>query len=173
MLHFHVHSVSYKNSCDRLISVCAVLASTPVTTAISLHVLLSSFMCVWYVMNFHLFPVYLYHNVFMYTPGDPFTPSNVMRVVREMEDWWGERGLGFFLTIPQSKQDEIRQTFTDEMDQKKQLLLYWINTDPEAGWRRLIWTLDDMKETKLADSIRNNAEPLTGIDKYMETHDCT
>ena len=110
----------------------------------------------------------------MCTPGDPFTPSNVMRVVREMEDWWGERGLGRCLLIPQSKRDEIRQTFTDEMDQKKQLVLYWINTDPQAGWRTLIWALDYMEETKLsklADSIRGNAEPLTGIDKYM--HMCT
>ena len=106
----------------------------------------------------------------MCTPGDPFTPSNVMRVVREMEDWGGENGLGCNLLIPQSKRDEIQQTFTDEMDQKKQLLLYWINTDPEAGWKRLIWTLDEMEETKVADSIRGNAEPLTGIDKYTEIH---
>ena len=95
--------------------------------------------------------------------GVPLTPSNVMREVREVEDWWGERGLGRFLLIPQSKREEIRQKFPDEMEQKKQLITYWINTDPLASWRRLIVALDVMKETKTADSIRSYAEPLTGM----------
>ncbi|CAI8009012.1 hypothetical protein GBAR_LOCUS6102, partial [Geodia barretti] len=47
------------------------------------------------------------------------------------------------------------------MEQKKQLISFWINTDPLASWRRLIWALDGMKETKMADSIRSYAEPLT------------
>ena len=95
--------------------------------------------------------------------GVPLTPSNVMREVREVEDWWGERGLGDLLWIPQSKIKEIRQNFPDEMEQKKQLITYWINTDPLASWRRLIMALDSMKETKTADSIRSYAEPLTGM----------
>ena len=99
----------------------------------------------------------------MCTPGVPLTPSYVMRAVKEMEDWWGEYGLRRQLSIPQSKLKEIRQTFPDEMDQMKQAVLYWINTDPEASWRRLIQILDSTSETKLADSIRSNAEPLTGI----------
>ena len=67
------------------------------------------------------------------------------------------------LYIPQSKQDEIRRNFPDEMEQKRQAISYWINTDPLASWRRLITALDWMRETKVADSIRSNAEPLTGI----------
>ena len=85
-----------------------------------------------------------------------------MRAVSEVEDWWGEYGLGRQLSIPQSKLKEIRQTFPDEMDQKTQVVTYWINTDPVPGWRRLIWVLDSMKETKVADSIRPNAKPLAG-----------
>ena len=95
--------------------------------------------------------------------GVPLTPSNVMREVREVEDWWGEDGLGYHLLIPESKREEIRQKFPDEMEQKRQLITYWINTDPLASWRRLIRTLDWMKETKTADSIRSYAEPLTGM----------
>ena len=106
----------------------------------------------------------------MCTPGVPLTPSYVMRTVREMEDWWGERGLGHYLCTAQSKLKEIKQTFPDEMDQKKQAVLYWINTDPEASWRRLIWILDGMTETKLADSIRSNAEALTGIEMNIYIH---
>ena len=86
-----------------------------------------------------------------------------MREVREVEDWWGERRLGYFILIPVSKREEIRQKFPDEMEQKKQLISHWINTDPLASWRRLIWALDAMKETKIADSIRSYAEPLTGM----------
>ena len=95
--------------------------------------------------------------------GVPLTPSNVMREVREVEDWWGEVGLGHYLCIPESKREEIRQKFPDEMEQKKQLITYWINTNPLASWRRLIWALDMIKETKTADSIRSYAEPLTGM----------
>ena len=104
--------------------------------------------------------------VFVPAPVVPLTPSNVMRAVREVE---GVGGLGLWLFIPDSKQEEIRQNFPDEMDQKKQAISYWINTDPLASWRRLITALDRMRETKLADSIRSNAEPLTGI----QVHVCT
>ena len=72
-------------------------------------------------------------------------------------------GLTYYLYIPQSIEDEIKLKFTDEMEQKKQAIWYWINTDPLAGWRRLITALDEMKETQLADLIRFNAEPITGM----------
>ena len=85
-----------------------------------------------------------------------------MREVREVGDWWEEEGLGYWLLIPCSKREEIRKKFPNEMEQKKQLISYWINTDPMASWRRLIWALDVMKETKMADSIRSYSEPLTG-----------
>ena len=95
----------------------------------------------------------------------PFTPFNVMRVVREVEKWWGgikSESLANFLYIPESKQEEIRQKFPDEIKQKKQSISYLINTDPLAGWRRLITALDKMKQSQLADSVRPNAEPLAG-----------
>ena len=106
---------------------------------------------------------------FMCTPGVPLTPSNVMGAVKEVKRWWRERGvvvvwsLTETLFIPQSKEDEIKQNFPDVMEQKKQMISYWINTDPLAGWRRLITALDGMEETQQADLIRSNAEPLTGI----------
>ena len=101
--------------------------------------------------------------VFMCAPGVPLTPSNVMRAVREVERWWDDGGLRRWLYIPWSKEEEIRQNFPHEMDQKKQAISYWISTDPLASWRRLITALDCMRETKLADSIRSNAEPVIGI----------
>ena len=86
-----------------------------------------------------------------------------MREVREVKRWWGLDALAGWLSIPQSKQDEIRLNFPDVIEQKRQAISYWINTDPIASWRRLITALDWMRETKVADSIRSNAEPLTGI----------
>ena len=102
--------------------------------------------------------------VFMCVAGVPLTPSNVMRALRELEEekWW-EGGLGVWLYIPQSKKSEIRRNFPNTIDQKKQFIYYWMQKDPLATWRRLINALYGMGETKLADSIRSNAEPHTGI----------
>ena len=103
------------------------------------------------------------------TPGVAVTPSNVLRAVREVKRWWGAGGLRDYLYIPESKEEEIWQSFPDEMDHKKQSMTYWINTDPLASWRRLITALDDMGETKVADSTRSNAEPLTGNHTLVST----
>ena len=100
--------------------------------------------------------------IYMYIPGVPFTPSNVMRKVKEVRRWWGNGSLTYYLCIPKSKQEEIRRNFPNEMEQKKQSISYLINTDPLAGWRRLITALDRMRKSQLADPIRPNAEPLTG-----------
>ena len=103
---------------------------------------------------------------FMCTPGVPLTPSNVMGAVKKVRGWWREVGVVRSLTerlfIPKSKEDEIKHNFSDVMEQKKQMISYWINTDPLAGWRRLITALDGMGKTQLANLIRSNAEPLTG-----------
>ena len=103
--------------------------------------------------------------VFMCAAGVPLTPSNVMRALRELEEWrwWELRGLGVWLYIPHSKMTEITHNFPNTIDQKKQYIYYWMQKDPLATWRRLINALSWMGETKLADSIRSNAEPLTGI----------
>ena len=129
---------------------------------LSQHLLERLFMYVWYVENVHFLFFSVSQRMFMCTPGVPLTPSNVMRVVREVEKWWGGFGLAGWLYIPKSKQEEIKLKFADDMEQKKQSICYWINTDPLASWRRLIRVLDRMKEAHLADSIRANAEPLRG-----------
>ena len=105
--------------------------------------------------------------------GVPLTTSNVLAVVREVERWWGgvrSWSLTRWLYIPESKQKEIMANFLDEMDQKQQSISYWINTDPLASWRRLVIALDRMRETELADSIRSNVEPLTGMCIYSNQH---
>ena len=110
----------------------------------------------------HILVVTLFMTL-LYADVIPLIPSNVMKAVREVMGWWGVTALADRLSVPQSKQDEIRRNFPDEMEQKRQAVSYWINTDPLASWKRLITALDWMEETKVADSIRSNAEPLTGI----------
>ena len=92
--------------------------------------------------------------------GMAFTCSNVMIAVRTVEDWWGEYGLGNSLYIPEDKMREIQRVYSDPEEQKRQLILYWMATDPLASWRRLITHLDDMRQSPVADAIRDFAEPL-------------
>ena len=101
-----------------------------------------------------------------YTTGLPLIPQNVVMAVEKVRWWWGYVcgcALAGSLYIPKSKQDDIRANFPDKMEQKVRAIAYWINNDPLASWRRLIRALDVMRKTKLADSIRPNAELLTGI----------
>ena len=96
----------------------------------------------------------------MCAPGMAFTCSNVLRAMRPVEDWWGDEGLGYNLYISKEKTDEIQQMYFDPEEQKRQLILYWMSTDPLASWRRLIRKLDYMGQSPVADSIRDFAEPL-------------
>ena len=137
------------------------------------HVVIT--MCVWYAEHAMIHVSSLSSSsqcVFMCAAGVPLTPSNVMRALRELEEgkWWEDWGLGPWLSIPHSKRTEIRRNFPSAIDQKKQCIYYWMQKDPLATWRRLINILYVMRETKLAYSIRSNAEPLTGIQCNYITH---
>ena len=92
--------------------------------------------------------------------GMAFTPSNVLGAVRPVENWWSHGGLGYYLFISDEKRKEIQQVYSDPEEQKRQLILYWMSTDPLASWRRLILRLDDMGQSPVADAIRDFAEPL-------------
>ena len=104
-----------------------------------------------------------------------FTPSNVLRAVWPVEDWWGRVGLGYHLYISEEKRKEIQQLYSDPEEQKLQLIIHWMSTDPLASWRRLIKELDYMRQSPVADAIRDFAEPLaagaihnTGADPGFE-----
>ena len=89
-----------------------------------------------------------------------FTPSNVLGALGPVEDWWGVGGLGDRLYISKEKMKEIQQLYSDPEEQKRQLIIYWMSTDPLASWRRLITQLDWMNQSPVADAIRDFAEPL-------------
>ena len=92
--------------------------------------------------------------------GMAFTCSNVLRAMRTVEKWWRGHGLGVYLYISGEKRKEIQQVYSDPEEQKRQLILYWLSTDPLASWRRLIRQLDYMSQSPVADGIRDFAEPL-------------
>ena len=93
-----------------------------------------------------------------------FSTMNVLRAVQEVED---TDHLGDWLRVPLSKQKEINSQFSSVPQRRKQMIKYWMETDPLASWRSVIVTLDGMGEKKAADAIRHMAEPVTGIYMYM------
>ena len=96
-----------------------------------------------------------------------FSTMNVLRAVQEVDT---DR-LRAWLRVPESKREEIDSQFSSVPQQRKQMIKYWMETDPLASWRSLIvaldWivTLDGMRAKKAPDAIRHMAEPVTGI--YM------
>ena len=91
-----------------------------------------------------------------------FTPMNVLRAVREVKD---TDGLGFYLGVPVSKQDEIKSQFSSEAQQRKAYINYFIEHDPDSSWRSVICVLDGMNRpdsVEAADNIRHLAEAVPG-----------
>ena len=66
------------------------------------------------------------------------------------------------LYVPPSKRDDIRDHYPPT-DHRRVLVDWWFSTDPTPSWRRLIQQLDCTFESKTADKIRHNAEPVEGM----------
>ena len=91
--------------------------------------------------------------------GMTFTTMNVVRAIREVED---TDTLGGCLGVPESKREEIVSLFPNVVQQRKALINYFIENDPESSWRSVIWALDSMGQKEIADDIRHLAEPVPG-----------
>ena len=71
--------------------------------------------------------------------------------------------LGIGLEIPDSTLDDIDQQHSDNRGRMEALIGHWLKIDPSRSWRRLITVLDEAGQYQTADSIRQYAEPLTGM----------
>ena len=95
------------------------------------------------------------------------TPNNLMPLLQGVHNWWESRydyGLLRWLGVPRSKQQEIReQCGSDEEKAVAKCIEWWVNHATNVTWRDVIHSLDRANETKVADGIRQHAEPLTGI----------
>ena len=60
--------------------------------------------------------------------------ENVREVMAEVGDW---EEVGNWLGVPDSKQEEISQQSSTEMEKCLALGDYWVNTAPDASWERL------------------------------------
>ena len=66
------------------------------------------------------------------------------------------------------KYDEIQQLHdTSNENRLRAVVEHWLgdcwhDVGEEPSWRRLIWTLDDAGQTRVADKIRHFAEPVLG-----------
>ena len=91
--------------------------------------------------------------------GVTFTPMNVLKAVQEVKD---TDDLGIQLQVPEEERKDIYAQFSGVPQQRKPLIQYWMERDPEASWRGVIVALDRMKEKTVADKLRHLAEPVTG-----------
>ena len=76
------------------------------------------------------------------------------------------RRVGAQLYVPKAVMDLIASECTSESECLRKALRYWIQRDPLASWRQLIWRLDwsedaDMRSS-VADDVRSLAEELSG-----------
>ena len=86
----------------------------------------------------------------------PLTQETVTEAVKEVK--WDD--LCWCLRVPPSKCQEIRtQSLAD--NHSRLLVDWWLSTDPAPSWRRLIHQLD-CRDTRSANKIRHNAEPVQG-----------
>ena len=72
--------------------------------------------------------------------------------------------LGDSLNIPYSTRTDIEQHHSDGRGRLEAIIIQWLKVDPAPTWRRVINALDWMKEHQTAESIRQYAEPLTGME---------
>ena len=64
--------------------------------------------------------------------------ENVREVMAEVGEWWS---VGNALGVPLSKQLEINQQSSTKREKCLALGDYWVNTDPDASWKRLARSL--------------------------------
>ena len=80
------------------------------------------------------------------------------------------RTLRFWLNIPESIVAGIEQCHSDDRRRLEALIIHWLEVDPFPTWRRVINALDRIEEYQTADSIRQYAEPLTGMSSTVSNH---
>ena len=93
-----------------------------------------------------------------------------MPLLQGVRNWWegGQLYHGLLtiscLGVPRSKRQEIReQCGSDEEKAVAKCIEWWVNHATNVSWRDVIHNLDRAGDTKVADGIRQHAEPLTGI----------
>ena len=92
------------------------------------------------------------------------TVEDVLKCIQMMkhELKWNE--LAFQFSLSDAEQAEIASTTPEGNERQEAIVKRWLDGGGIfPSWRTLIWILDYLDEIKLADNIRERAEPSTGI----------
>ena len=93
--------------------------------------------------------------------AQPLTVESILTAVQGVA--W--KGLGNMLcSNKQSYLDEIEAQYQSEDERLHALIDHWLQGEgaEQPSWRALIYNLDWAEETKVADKIRQFAEPVSG-----------
>ena len=105
----------------------------------------------------------LQHHFLNFVAGSPLSVDRAMAVLGGVAGMW--RWVGARLYVPSAVLDLIASECTSDSECLRKALRYWIQRDPLASWRWLIWRLDRSGNADLvgvADDVRSLAEKLTG-----------
>ena len=68
------------------------------------------------------------------------------------------------LGVPETKQQEIRQKHgSDEDKAVEECIEWWLEHATDVSWRKIIYSLDEERQTNVADGLRQYAEPPSGV----------
>ena len=129
-----------------------VTVQTPIKTIIMWRLFTSTVTC--YILQ---------HHFFNFVSGSPLSVDRAMAVLGGVAGRW--RRVGYQLHVPRAVLDLIASECTSDSECLRKALRYWIQRDPLASWRGLIWRLDlfgDDDLVRVADDVRSSAEELTG-----------
>lgn len=99
----------------------------------------------------------------MFVAVPPLTVDEVMSVLRGLAGKWRE--VGGELYISETTMNAIESEKSENIDRLRECIIYWLQWDPEASWRNLIFNLyknSDEELQQTAYTIRKNAEKLSG-----------
>jgi len=87
------------------------------------------------------------------SPSDPtLTVDNVSEVMREVGN--RERVWGLVLGVPWYKRTELMQQSSTDGEKARAVSQYWINSSPDATWKKLTWSLYFNREERAAEMAK-------------------
>ena len=96
--------------------------------------------------------------------GPVFNRGNVLQAVEGVGDWWGRRGLGYWLAVSNAKREEIRQLHRDDpVTQREELIAFWFAINSFLSWLRVSRAVQRVGETELASLISTYGQTPTGM----------
>ena len=91
------------------------------------------------------------------SPSDPtLTVDRVLEVMGKVQEW---EKVGHWLIVPLSKQQEIKEQSSTEMEKRLKLGRYWVNTHPGPSWEQLGAALYGNGEERAATIVKQYLPP--------------